>query len=54
VIYKGPRKGNSLQGPEIETMPMSHCDRGMVFAINPGESMNTFLDNISKTHIPTW
>jgi plastocyanin len=29
-----------------QTLPASHCERGMVFAINPGESMDTFLENV--------
>jgi len=35
-----------------QTTPVSHCDRGMVFAINPGEDMGSFLDNVS--HESQW
>jgi plastocyanin len=35
-----------------QSVPVSHCDRGMVFAINAGESMAKFLDNVNNA--PHW
>jgi hypothetical protein len=31
-----------------QTLPVSHCARGMVFAINPGVKMDQFLDNAQQ------
>ena len=31
-----------------QTLPMSHYDRGMVFTINLGQSIDLFLDNIKN------
>jgi plastocyanin len=34
-----------------QQLPVSHCARGMVFALNPGERMSQFLDNARRHNI---
>lgn len=37
-----------------QTVPISHCSAGMVFAINPGDQMNAFLDNARGIAPPSY
>jgi hypothetical protein len=34
-----------------QKLPVNHCRRGMVFVINPGESMDSFLMNVEQSPI---